>query len=354
MAKKKMIVEKRNVLNHLKSNYMTLQEARFLCIYLAKINPRKKEETRRVKFSLKDFVKIMEIQGNISIEYIEKTTDKLLHKIVRVPTQNNGRSSFQLFKKCTIDQDKDSLEWFVEIDAHDESLPLMFDFKREFLTYELWNVLQLKSVNQVRMYEILKQYEKIGERIISLEELKELLGIEQNEYPRFERFKEKVLNVCQKALKEYTDIQFEWEVFKRGQRGGKVLELRFIISKNDEYKDILNLDMYLKNYAYQELPCSEPINKNPINTVSSPVNNSDVKEKVSKSDIEIAQNHKFWKYAIEIANKNKNVKSPIPYAAKIVFSWLSKGYQTRNDLIIAGEIQGQVTSYDMDDVCNQF
>lgn len=48
----------------------------------------------------------------------------------------------------------------------------MFDFKERYFKYELWNALSLSSPNQIRMYEILKQYEKIGQRIIQLDELK--------------------------------------------------------------------------------------------------------------------------------------------------------------------------------------
>lgn len=40
------------------------------------------------------------------------------------------------------------------------------------------------------MYEILKQYEYIGERIISLDGLKELLGIDISEYPRYNNFRQ--------------------------------------------------------------------------------------------------------------------------------------------------------------------
>ena len=56
---KKAIVQKRNILNELRSNNMTLQELRFFSIYLSKINPRD-VSTRVVRFPLSDFQKIME------------------------------------------------------------------------------------------------------------------------------------------------------------------------------------------------------------------------------------------------------------------------------------------------------
>ena len=62
----------------------------------------------------------------------------------------------------------DNDEWFVEINASDDALPLMFDFKNRYFKYALWNALRLKSPNQIRMYEILKQYETLGKREIEI------------------------------------------------------------------------------------------------------------------------------------------------------------------------------------------
>lgn len=193
------IVQKRNVLNELRNNNMTLQELRFFSIYLSKINPRD-ISTRKVRFPLSDFQKIMDF-GRLNIGQLRASTDSLLTQLVHLPNENGkGYTSFQLFKECTVSQDELD-EWYVEIDAHDKALPLMFDFKNRYFKYELWNALRLKSSNQLRMYEILKQYEKIGKREINVSELRELLGISSNEYPRWNNFKVRILDSCQQALK---------------------------------------------------------------------------------------------------------------------------------------------------------
>ena len=57
------LVEKRNVLNQIRRNNMTLQELCLFSIYLSKINARD-ISTRIVKFSLKNLCKIMEIKVN--------------------------------------------------------------------------------------------------------------------------------------------------------------------------------------------------------------------------------------------------------------------------------------------------
>lgn len=237
------IVTKRNVLNELRANNMTLQELRFFSIYLSRINP-KDISTRTVRFRINDFQAIMEL-GRINIDYMKQVTNSLLCKIVNIPNERGGYTGFQLFKCCSVDIDEQN-EWFIEIEAHDKALPLMFEFKERYFSYHLWNALKLKSSNQLRMYEILKQYEKAGSRIIAIDELKNLLGVGKEEYKRFDNFKSRVLDACQEALQKYTDIKFTYEPCGKRGRGGKVHFLKFIIEKNTDYVDQLTLDKFIK------------------------------------------------------------------------------------------------------------
>lgn len=220
---------------------MTLQELRFFSIYLSKINARD-ISTRAVKFSLSDFQKIMDF-GRLNIKQLQSSTNSLLGKVVNVPDERGGYTGFTLFKRCKVFKD-DFDEWFIEIDASDDAFPLMFDFKERYFTYELWNALRLKSANQVRMYEILKQYEKLGKREVPIKELRDLLGIGPKEYPRWERFRVRVIDSCQQSLKENTDICFTYERGKTGS-GGKWLTIIFHIHKNSEYVDQLTLENFI-------------------------------------------------------------------------------------------------------------
>ena len=241
-VKKSFLIEKRNVLNEIRSNNMLLQELRFFSIYLAKINARD-ISTRVVRFSIGDFQKIMDM-SKLNMNQLQNTADSLLCKIVSVPLESGGFEKFQLFKKCRFDKD-DNGNWFVEIDAHDEALPLMFEFKDRYFTYELWNALRLKSSNQLRMYELLKQYEKIGTRVIFLVDLKELLGLDKSDYPRYDNFRMRVLDGCQEALETYTDIRFTYEPVRKKGKGGRINAIKFTILRNDNYDDPLALSDFI-------------------------------------------------------------------------------------------------------------
>lgn len=257
--KKNYLVKKRNVLNEIRANSMSLTELRFFSIYLSKIHKDKPEETRVVRFPLDDFHAIMQLRSRFNINHIQKITNSLLCKVVNVPNETTGGyTGFQLFKKCVVDKDSRG-EWYIEIDAHDEALPLLFNYKNKYFTYEVSNVLPLKSPNQHRMYELLKQYQHIGWLVFSVDALREALGVKPHEYvdkktgkPRWDNFKTCVLDPCQEALEKYTDIKFTYEPCGKLGRGGKILNLRFYIEKNNDHVGQLTLDKFITENRLDE------------------------------------------------------------------------------------------------------
>ena len=261
------LIEKRNALNEIRRNSMALQELRFFSIYLAKINARD-TNSRKVSFPLKDFIKIMEIE-KLNLWRVKQVTDNLLCKIVHLDTPEGGYQSFQLFKECNLYQDE-LQQWQIEIDAHDKALPLMFEFKKDYFTYELWNALRLKSTNQLRIYELLKQYEKIGERIVPLGTLKEFLGLEPTQYPVWQNFKTRILDSCQQALLENTDICFTYEPIKVGR---KFTGVKFFISKNEKYIDQLSLAEFIDLQPAADEPTEREYSNEHISLLAEACNN---------------------------------------------------------------------------------
>ena len=245
------IVEKRNVLNELRTTLHTTQELRLFSIYLSKINPYD-TNTRVVRFPLSDFQRIMNF-GKLNIAQLKASATSILNAKVFLPKKSGGFRGVNLFETFEIDQDSGG-RWYVEINATNAALPLMFDFKDRYFKYELWNALRLKAPSQIRMYEILKQYEYIGKREIEVKELQELLGVN---YTRWDRFKAKVLDSCQQALKETTDICYTYERGKTGT-GGKWLTIIFHISKNNDYVDQLSLFEFMEQAAEQSEAAQEP------------------------------------------------------------------------------------------------
>lgn len=305
-------IAKSNRLNEFQPNDLKLQELRFLNIYLSKINPTNKR-SRVVRFPINDFRTIMDLDGRINIKHIKRTTEGLLRKVVTIWDEGvEGYSQFQLFKKCIVSRN-DFGEWYVEIDAHDDALPLMFELKSHYFRYELWNTLSLTGHNQLRMYEILKQCEKIGHRIVEIMELRKMLGVEKDEYPRYNSFRERVLDPCQKALSEKTDIAFTYGSHGKKGPGGKILTLKFKITKNEKYKSPINLEKFIdlsvagQRHKMAASEHVENINPDPENPVLYPLNSAEPAENLTEfTEVAHYANFEiFWQAYPEHKQKGK-------------------------------------------------
>lgn len=243
MLSSNYLVTKSHAINEMRYKDMTLQEMRLFTVYLSRIN-KDKISTRRVRFKLEEFKKLMGLNPKTSIAYVKKVTENMLKHVITEPKGDEGQySQYQIFKKCEVLTDK-SGDWSVYLDAHDDVLPLMFEYKNRYFRYKLWNTLRLTSPNQIRMFEILKQYENTTHRslTITLADLKEKLDIDPEEYTRWDNFKTRILTPCQKALKEYTDICFTYKPIKNGKA---ITALKFFVEKNDDYDHQLSLDDYI-------------------------------------------------------------------------------------------------------------
>lgn len=237
------IVKKSNIINELIESKFTLQELRLFSVYLSRINP-EDISSRVVRFKINDFQRLTGLKHLWKSE-LKRTFRQLLSKsIVELSDDLTEGGGFQIFSEINPCRNENG-EKCIEIIPHYRALPYLFNLKREFFRYKLWNVLQLKSANQFRMYEILKQYENIGSREISVFDLKEQLGIEPSKYTEFNNFKNYVINKCQSALKEHTDIYFEYRKGKTSA-AGKWETIIFDIYKNTPTRKMLDFESKLK------------------------------------------------------------------------------------------------------------
>lgn len=95
--------------------------------------------------------------------------------------------------------------------------PYMLQLQARFTTYKLANVVKLRSRYSVRIYELLKEYEKLGKRSFGLDELRKILGLESNEFHLWADFRRKVLDTAERELPKRTDLGFSYEARKSGR-----------------------------------------------------------------------------------------------------------------------------------------
>lgn len=119
-------------------------------------------------------------------------------------------------------------EGFIEVRLNDNLQDLFLQLSREYTAISLEYALLLSSAYSIRVYDLLKQYYAIGERVIPLEKMRDMLDIKKK-YPLFADVRRNVLEPAQKELSEKTDIRFEWNPVKTGR---KVTAIHFSIFRN--------------------------------------------------------------------------------------------------------------------------
>lgn len=225
-----------------KSNYfimncsydLSLEEQKLILTLASMVHPND-EDFKSYKFKISDFMKLLGVDTKTKYTEIPKITKELMKKVFEIQEDDTliqtAWLSSATYKKGT---------GMVELEFSPRLKPYMLKLHGLFTQYKLSNILSMKSKYSPRIYEILKCNEFKHQGFIELEvdELRKLLKAE-NIYPLYANFKQKLLLVAQKELKEKTDISFTFDEIKTGRR---VTSLRFYIHLNaKKYKDNLNL-----------------------------------------------------------------------------------------------------------------
>jgi plasmid replication initiation protein len=183
------------------------------------------------KIYLKEFIKDYSLENDKnSYRFLREGAEKLMRKIVTIINKSQDKPmKFQTpvvagLRTSLFDEDGK----FIQVSFHPEMKPYLLELKERFLVYDVRNILKLPSTYSIRIYELLKQYEKIRTRTLDVAEMKEILGITR-EYKLYANFKQRVIDKAQKDLAEFTDIRFVYEEIKDGKA---VVSLVFHIEPN--------------------------------------------------------------------------------------------------------------------------
>ena len=199
-----------------------------IVLVLAAMIKSQDREFKTYTLKVRNFSNFIELDSNADYEYLKSVTKTLLEKVFVVRTPNSEIQTHWL-SSVEYNHGKGSVVF-----SFDPKLkPFLLQLKERYTTYRLHDVVQLRSAFSIRMYELLKEYEKIGHRTFEVADLKEILGLTPQQYTLYGDFKRRVILPAQKELKAKTDIAFTFEEIKTGRA---VAQIRFRILLNPDYK----------------------------------------------------------------------------------------------------------------------
>lgn len=253
------IVSKSNTLIEANSRLNLVEQKMLLCL-ASNIEPSDRD-FKTYTFPVKQFYDLLGLSGTAKYTELSKITKELVSKVIEMRIGEEViqvswlSSAIYNRKRGTIDMRFDPV-----------LKPFLLELSSKFTSYKLSNVVKLNSTYAIRIYELLKQYEDLKERTISMENLRYYLDA-LDIYPNYANFKQRVLKPSQKELKQKTDISFEFEEVKQGR---KVQKIRFIIRSQrkkeaeyiqfeerlDEFQKINTFEQKIKQF---EARCKEKV-----------------------------------------------------------------------------------------------
>jgi len=207
---------------------LTLQEKKIILWLTSQIQPDDKDFKKHT-LTVRDFMELMGLTGNSNYKELQKITLGLMKKVLiikepelKITTQVSWLNSARY----------EEGEGFIRLSFAPEMHPFLLNLKKTFTVISLSDLMQFKSIHAIRIYELLKQYQDIGERTLTIVEIKEYCGT-LDRLKKYSDFEKKILLIAQREINEKSDIHFE---FERQKHVRKIVGIKFIISKNKSYE----------------------------------------------------------------------------------------------------------------------
>lgn len=243
-------VSKSNKLIEARYN-LTLNEQRIILSAVSKIEPKQKQPNT-IKFEVKYLKDLLNIKNDKFVQELKEICGKLGSKNLVI--QSLTTEDFITIQWIS-SAEYISKEGAIELEFSKKMMPYLIDLANNFTTYELENILKLKSRYSIRIYELLKQFQNLKskdsgckERLFELNELREVLGLEEKTYPKYANFKQKIIEIACSEINQYTDLEVDFEEIKNGKR---VEKIKFIFKPKkscyiEEIEETKELDMETK------------------------------------------------------------------------------------------------------------
>ena len=156
------------------------------------------------------------------------------------------------------------LDWFASLEYDEETASIEYEISSKLAPYllelqkritkaNLAYILPMKSFYSMRLYILLKEYQKIGSRTFEVAELQELLQVGES-MKLYSNFKKDVLKVALKEINK-TDLYIELSESKKERK--KVIEITFKIQAANKSMTT----EILQNYIGREISIKGEITK---------------------------------------------------------------------------------------------
>lgn len=225
---------------------LTHQEHKLLLIAMAQIRKDQTELYEQV-FQVQDLVSHLELNPKNAYRDLRRISRGLMRKQVEIRNDDTGEwRLYQWVSKAYCEKGSFGIKF------SDELAPFLLNLVGKYTLYELGRILRMSSNYAIRLYEILKQYQRFGNRTVSLEpalttvhnwdNFPKIMGYNPESYSRFANLNQRVLKPAIEQVQRFTE--FKKLEFKKIKINRRTVALEFAWKSVDTLEDLPDHPLY--------------------------------------------------------------------------------------------------------------
>lgn len=206
---------------------LTLQEQRLLLVVIGKIDPRDNTPKKTLTITASEFYQSFPSMGRQNAEaFLKEAIDRLWDRSIIIRDEE-VREEFRWVQHRA---QYITGEAKATITFSDAIMPYLTQLKGQFTRVVVKNVSRLSSAYSIRLYELLQQFRSTGDRMITVEDFRSMLGL-QDKYSLFKDLNKCVLKPAIKELNEKSNLSVTVDPVKQGRT---VIALHFQFKENKQ------------------------------------------------------------------------------------------------------------------------
>lgn len=168
--------------------------------------------------SISDIGNLVGSESKSLYDELSKAAKRLRRKDVTIAMEPNGGGAKPMVMETSRVQTCVYIEreGRIKLRFSKDMLPYLAELKEQFTGYALADVIRMTSAYGIRLFELLIQYSAVGQREISVEDLRRWFRLEES-YPLLSELRRRVIEPAVNQINEHGPLTVKWAPRKSGR-----------------------------------------------------------------------------------------------------------------------------------------
>ena len=208
---------------------LSLQESQVILWLLTQIHP-DDEDFKPHRLEIVEFSNLTQVDAGNRYSELKKITKHLMQRVMEIYDPETQELIQAAWLSSAHYKPK---KGYVLLEFSPKLKPYLLQLKSHFTKIDIADTLKLKSIHAIRVFELLLQYSNLGERKMSIKNLRSYCGIKDSEYELYAHLKSRIIEKAKIEINAKTEYEVDYIEIKESR---KVVALEWTIKKKSSLK----------------------------------------------------------------------------------------------------------------------